>query len=426
MYKPANIFKTQLFRVSSLNTLSIVVRIAGGLLASKMIALFIGPSGMALTGNLRNFLTSVDAFSTLGLQNGIIKYTAEHEKDDCKLKQVLATVCLSIFATVVVVSFLLLMLSSYFSSWIFNGNQNYSWVLQLLAVVLPFYTGSLVFVAILNGFGSYKQVIWINIFGNAAGVVMSAILIWQMGLSGAFWGIVLSPVLVFLFSLFYISKQIVLSNIFKMKCFDKHLLKKLLSYSLMSLVTALLGPVVYISIRNYIVEVDGAEQAGYWEAMGRIATFYMLFVSTLLTLYFLPKLSVAKTNKETKNIFFSYFKSIVPLYAVGLLVVYILRFFIVKLLFSADFLPMTDLFAWQLLGDFFKVCALILGFEFFAKKMTSAFILVEGFLFLVLYCFSKIFISVYGSEGAVMAHALTGFLNFILLSVYFKIKYKTL
>lgn len=422
MDKIANIFKTQLFRVSSLNSLSILVRIAGGLLASKMIALFIGPAGMALTGNLRNFLTSIDAFTTLGLQNGIIKYTAENEHDEVILQRSLATICLSTLVAVVMCSILLFVPSFYWSSLIFNGNEQYSWVFRLLALILPFYTGSLIFIAILNGLGKYKQVIYLNMWGNALGVIMSAVFIWQLGLSGAFWGIVLSPVIVFAISVFYLGRQLSIISFFKRSYFDPSLLRGLFSYSLMSLVTAVLGPVVFISIRTHIVQCAGISHAGYWEALSRVATFYLMFATTLLTIYFLPKLSVAKDNSDTRSVFLSYFKTVVPIYAAGLMLVYVLRFFIIRILFSTSFLPMEDLFCWQLAGDFFKVCSLILAFEFFAKKMAKAFIVTEVLSFTVLYSSSLVLINHFGSEGAVMAHALTYFVLTAGLAVYFRKK----
>lgn len=97
-----------------------------------------------------------------------------------------------------------------------------------------------------------------------------------------------------------------------------------------------------------------------------------------------------------------------------------MRFFIVRLLFTKDFVPVTNLFFWQLLGDVFKVCALILGYQFFAKKKTSAFILTELFSLAVLYFFSLYFIKIYGIEGVVMGYALDNFVYFILLLFYFR------
>lgn len=417
-----NIIRTQLFRISSLNLLSILVRVAGGLLSSKMIALFIGPAGMTLTGNLRDFLSSVDIFSTLGLQNGIIKYTAENENDVNKLRRIMATVSLSIIAGIIICSLVLLLPAQYWSTRVFDGAVNYAWVFRALAIALPLYTGNLVFVALLNGLGNYKEVIYLNIWGNVLGVLLSAIIIWQLGINGALIGLVIYPAILFFFSLYYVQRRFTSFDFLKFSNFDSSLLRGLFSYSVMSIITATLAPFISISIRSMIIESSNINEAGYYTAINRIASFYLMFASTLLTLYFLPKLSVAKTNKETQNVFLSYYKSIVPLYAVSLVSIYVLRLVIIKLLFSTQFLPMSHLFAWQLTGDFFKICSLILGYEFFAKKLTKAFIITEIFSFCVLYVSSSVLINKYGSEGAVMAHALTYFAYLVVLVTYFRKK----
>ena len=81
-----------MFKLTSLNSLSVIFKIGIGLITSKLLAIYIGPSGMALVGNFRNFLNSIESFSTLGFQNGIIKYTAESKKDEFELKKIVATV----------------------------------------------------------------------------------------------------------------------------------------------------------------------------------------------------------------------------------------------------------------------------------------------------------------------------------------------
>jgi len=377
---------------------------------------------MTLTGNLRDFLSSVDIFSTLGLQNGIIKYTAENEKDNDKLRHIIATVSLSILVGIILCILVLLLPAQYWSVRVFSGTVQYAWVFRALAIILPLYTGNQVFIALLNGLGNYKQVIYLNIWGNIFGVMLSAVLLWQYGLTGAFIGLIIYPAILFFFSLHYIRRSFRSFEFFNFRYFDATLLKGLFSYSLMSVVTAILSPVISISIRNMITKSATIADAGYYTSLSRIASFYLMFVSTLLTLYFLPKLSTAKTNKETQKVFLSYFKSIVPLYAIGLFSVYILRFFIIKLLFSSQFLPMENLFVWQLAGDFFKISSLILGYEFFAKKMTVAFIITEILSFCILYVSSTVLIVKYGAEGAVMAHAFTYLIYLIVLVIYFRKK----
>lgn len=93
-----------MFKITSLNSLSIAIKIGIGLITSKILALFVGPGGMALVGNLRNFLTSLESISTLGFQSGIIKYVAENQKNKEVLQKIIATVFISLVFIALVLS----------------------------------------------------------------------------------------------------------------------------------------------------------------------------------------------------------------------------------------------------------------------------------------------------------------------------------
>ena len=391
-------------------------------MASKMIAVFIGPAGLALTGNFRNFIRQAEVFGTLGFENGIIKYIAENEKDEQKRKSVIATVLYSVLAAVIVLSIFLLLFAGYLNVLFFGEEHEYSWIFRVTILALPWYIGNLIFVGILNGLTRYKYVIKINIWGNVTGVLLSAVLIWKLGVPGALLGLIISPSLMFIISFYLIKKELGGFSFLNFKNFDKTILKGLSSYSLMSLVTTAIGPVVAISIRTHLIDDYSENEAGFWEAITRISFFYLMFVSTLLTVYFFPKLSASKTDKETNTIFWNYYKTIVPVFGLGLILIFVLKNFIVRLLFDVDFLPMTNLFLWQLVGDFLKVCAFILGHEFFAKKMTRAFIITELLSYIILYFSSHYLIQLYGSQGAVMGHAVTYFIYLIVLGYNFRKK----
>jgi PST family polysaccharide transporter len=188
----------------------------------------------------------------------------------------------------------------------------------------------------------------------------------------------------------------------------------------MVLVSAVLGPIVFIAIRNNIIKQIGIEEAGFWETITRISSYYMMFSSTILTVYFFPKLAIAKNSLETKKVFWMYYKSILPLFIIGLTCIYFLRYFIIELLFTKAFMPVSSLFFWQLLGDVIKVSSLILGFQFLAKKLTLAFILSEIFSLTVLYFTSNFLITVYGIQGIVMAQAFDNFIYLLVLVIYFR------
>ncbi|MFV8392666.1 O-antigen translocase [Flavobacterium sp. LB2P6] len=414
------IAQTQLFKITSLNSLSVILKIGIGLITSKLLAVFVGPSGMALVGNLRNFLTSLEGISTLGFQNGIIKYVAENDKNENQLKKIITTVFICLVCIATVLSGVLYFFASYWNRQIFGNNFEYAIVFKALALALPWYAISVFLLSVLNGLGQFKRVIWVNIIGNAIGLLVSIGMIFNYQTLGALLSLVLSPALLFFVTFYYINKEINFFKTIRMYQFDYQVVKNLSSYSLMALVSTVLGPLVYLLIRNHVIQNIGLEQAGFWETMTRISTYYMLFVTTILTVYFLPKLAVAKNNLETKRVFWSYFKSILPIFIIALKVLYFSRFFIVNLLFTHAFLPVTTLFFWQLAGDVLKVGSLILGYQFFAKKLTVAFIVSELFSLLVLYFLSIYLVDLYGIQGVVMAQAFDNFIYLLVLVVYFR------
>ena len=81
-----------LYKVASLNSAAVITRIVSGFLTSKAIAYFIGAEGMALVGNLRDFLRFAQSFSILGLYNGVVKYIAEFKDNTKELSKTISTV----------------------------------------------------------------------------------------------------------------------------------------------------------------------------------------------------------------------------------------------------------------------------------------------------------------------------------------------
>lgn len=414
------IARLPLFKITSLNSLSVLVKIGVGVVSSKVMAVFVGPSGLALVGNFRNFITSIEALSTLGLQNGVVKYVVDTKDDEAALKKVLATVFVSLAAMVLVISVGLVVFAQVWSSWLFGSNSDFSTIFLALALALPWYAASILLVSVLNGLGQFQQVIRVNLWGNILGLLVSLVLVWQLHTQGALLSLVIPPALLFVIVFYYLNQKIHFADLLSWQAFDRKLLWQLSSYSLMALVATVLGPLVYVQVRNLVIGQLGLVQAGYWEAMTRISSYYFLFIATLLSVYFLPKLAEAKTNKATQQIFFTYYKAVLPLFILGLLALYIGRNFWVPLLFSKDFAPVTDLFFWQMVGDVFKAASLILGYQFFAKKMTLSFILCELASLSAFYVATLICLPRFQLQGVVMAQALAYVGYFFLLVWVFR------
>lgn len=414
------IVNSTLFKITSLNSFSVGLKIGIGLITSKILAIFVGPGGMALVGNLRNFLTSLESISILGFQNGIVKYIAENQKNEEELKKTIATVFISLICVALILSGVLYFFASFWNDKILEHNADNTLVFKVLALALPWYTVSVFLLSVLNGLSKFTKVIWVNITGNLIGLAVSLVMILKFQTLGALLAIVITPSLLFFITFYFVQKEIQFLKIIRLQSYDFTIIKNLLPYSLMALVSSVLGPIVLLAVRNNLIEKLGLDQAGFWETMTRISSYYLLFVSTILTVYFLPKLSKAQGNDQTKSIFWQFYKTILPVFCFGLLVIYFSRYYIIQLMFTKEFLPVTSLFFWQLIGDVFKVAALILGYQFFAKKLTKAFIISDLFSLITLYFLSLFFVNYYGIEGMVMAQALDNFIYFVVLAVYFR------
>ncbi len=393
--------------MASLNSVSVIVKIIAGFLTSKFIAIFIGAEGLALVGNLRNFVSAARTFSILGMYNGVVKYIAEHKHNKTELSKLLSTTYYLGFTATVIVCAISYYFSEAINDYIFKEYNNYGYIIRIFAIALPFYALNMLAFSIMNGFSKFKYLIIFNIFGQILGAAITIILIWQKQIDGALIAVVIAESLLFFITLVGIYNTRNLSPLIKATNFNFGFVKKLSSFSIMALFSAILLPLVAFLIRSYLIDELGLQSAGMWEAMNRISKYYLMFVSSLLALYILPRFSEIDTIKEFRKEVFSFYKTIIPVFAAGLILIYFLRHIIIKILFTTEFEPVADLFFWQLLGDFVKVLSIVIAYQFLAKKMFWHYIITEAFSVSILYLTSIYFVDKFGLKGANIAHFVT-------------------
>lgn len=409
-----------LFKITSLNSVHILLKLVFGFITSKALAIFVGANGMAYVGNFRAFLNVVENFSLLGIQNAIVKYVAEYQHDKPKLKSVLATFGLLLLTSSIVISLVLIFGANYLSKEIFHHSEIYSFVFYVLAIVFPLYVFSTFCISVVNGFQEYKKVIYIQIISSSIALLFSVFLIYYYNTFGALMSLVLAPVFVFFVSLFYLRNVISFSDVFSFQSFDFLVVKNLSEYVLMALVSGVIGSFVLLEIRTDVIEITGLKNAGIYEGLQRISSYYLLFISSIMAIYFYPKL--AEQNSNTKAIILNYLKTIIPVFAIGLGLIYVLRKFIIQILFSTEFETMESLFLWQLVGDLLKAVSLIFGTILIATKQTKAFIITEIISLFIMYYSTNWMLHAIGIDGIVIAHTFTYFMYLLILVIYFRKK----
>ncbi|GAA4245734.1 MULTISPECIES: O-antigen translocase [Winogradskyella] len=408
-----------LVKAANLNMANLSLRIIAGILISKFIAIYIGPQGMALIGNLRNFLSAIQSLAISGLYKGVVKFVNEFKDNAVELTKTLSTVFYFGFFSSVFLAFVCYFNAGFINDIIFSSNYNYIYVIETLAIVLPFYALNMFAFSIMNGFSKHKFLLLINILSQILGLLVTLILIYQENIDGALLAIVITPALNLLITIVGIAFRKSLVSSIKITQVSLSILNKLSPYMIMALVSAIALPIVMIIIRNYLIDEVGIKSAGYWTAMTRVSDYYLMFINSLMALYILPRFSEINSKTAFRKEVFSFYKTIMPVFLVLLLIIYLSRSLLVNLLFTEDFKPVEDLFGYQILGDIARVLSMVIAYQFLAKKMFAHFLILEVFLFVVMFFSSIYLIDEFGLKGAVMGHCLSYFMYFGIILLLF-------
>lgn len=398
-------FQADIVKVFSLTAISTLVKMLTGLVSVKVVATIIGPSGIALLGQLNNFATIVMTMASGGINSGITKYVAEYKDSDDKVKDLLSTALRITVWCSLAVGLCMILLHRFLSTLIMLSPE-YGYVFIIFGFTVFLYALNMMLTSVLNGYKEFKKYVSVNIVGSLLGLLFTLGFILTLGLRGALISAVTFQSVMFFVTLWMIRKLPWVSWGFFKRHIETDILKKYFRYTVMTLVTAATVPVSQMLLRGYVISEISPIEAGWWEGMNRISNMYLMIITSSFSVYYLPRLSEIQDNKELRSEILRSYKVVVPTLLTGFVLVYLLRYWVVKILFTADFLPMTSLFIWQLLGDFFKICSWLLAFLMIAKSMTRVFVVTEVVFAIIFVVLGFTFMQWNGVIGVTQAYAL--------------------
>ncbi|WP_391120060.1 O-antigen translocase [Psychrobacillus sp. L3] len=406
-------------KTSLLSGLSTVIKLLSGLVVNKVVAVYIGPAGIALIGQFQNFLSIITTFGNGAIGSGVTKYVAEfHESDVKRRNDFISASFIITFIFSVIIGALVFIGSSFLSEWILKTTE-YSGVFKLLGITLILISFNIILLSIINGIKRIKLFIAINICSSLLSLSVTSLLTIFFGVFGALLSMIIVQSIVLLITLPLVRKKLDLQ--FKMNIhIEKEILKKLLAFSLMAIVSVLSVSISQIAIRIHLIEKFSLEEAGYWQSVWMISTMYLMVMTTAFSTYYLPKLSELQKKGEIRKEIFSGYKIILPFTLITALMIYFLRDFIIAILFTPEFTEMRTLFAFQLIGDFLKMASWSLAFLMIAKAMTKTFIITEILFSVSFYFIAIVMTENYGLIGVTQAYAINYFIYFITMLIIFK------
>lgn len=405
-----------LITTSFLNAAAVAIKMLIMLGINKTLAIYVGPAGYAAVGQFQNAVQIITAIAGSSLNMGVTSYTAQYQHDENRQRVVWQTAGSIQVILSLLISFVIFIFNNELALWFFN-NYEFKDIFTWFAAALSLFCLNSFFLSILNGNKQIKLYTISNIVGSALSGTIAIILTIKGGLHGALVGLAIYQSLAFFVTLYicYRLSWFKWSNLIGK--IDQSTLNNLSKYALMSLSIAVCGPTTYILIRDHLIQEFGLNTAGYWEAGMRISSAYLLFFTTTMSIYFLPKVAAMTDGLEIKKLLFCDYKKIAIFSIAASIPIYIFDDFLINFLFTSSFLPVVDLLPYIIIADNIKVAAWVISYALIAKGAMKIFIAGEFIFSFIYFLLALIFVSHFGLNGVLIASVITS--GLYLFYVYF-------
>ena len=186
---------------------------------------------------------------------------------------------------------------------------------------------------------------------------------------------------------------------------------------------AIFAPICLIGatlfVRFYLNKKLGYNYAGSWEGMWRLSAMYIMFITTTFQFYLLPTFSNL-TNIDLKKEIFKVWTYSIPAIILTTAGVYLLKDFIIHIIFSDEFSLINSIILFHLVGDIFKINTWVLGNVLISKASTKAFITFQIVWAIVFSTLVIIFVNKYGFVGVSYAYFGACVIHFFSMNFYFR------
>jgi enterobacterial common antigen flippase len=322
----------------------------------KILAVFLGPSGVGILSVLNHFHTVAVTGIGLGLGTGIVKYVSsfQHTGDEPSVQRVLSNAFSITFIVSLVAFVVSLFLGPQLSRWMLSDTR-YSLFIVLYAVSFPIAVFPIITNSFLQGLKRITSLAKINVFRGSISLLFIIPLVYFLRLQGAVLSVIIITAVHLLLNAYYLGKEEHRYSVVKRPSFDADLLKKLFQYGLTSL---LVGTAYYLShlfLKIIIVNSLGIEMNGIYQPIWALTMTYLTLVLSSMSAYSYPRLceldAVRDINEELNGIL----RVAVVLITPAMFFLLLARGPLIQLLYTRQFLAATEFMPIQIMGDFFKV-----------------------------------------------------------------------
>lgn len=395
-----------------------VFSIVISVLRAKIIAVFLGATGMGISGLFYSAMGLIGVVSNFGLDTSAVKSLSATENTSREISIIKRLAWLSaILGAVLTVVF-----SPVLSQLTF-GNTDYALAFVWIALAVLIKQLTVGQLAILQGLRKIELLAKANLAGSFLGLLVTIPLYYFFRIDAIVPAILVTVAVSFMVNAYYVSRLNMRSDkVTNRQAFreGKPMLSLGLSLSFITILTTLAA----YALQIYISHCGGLQQTGFFNAGFAIVNSYVGLVFNAMASDYFPRLSaVSHDRAQTREIVtqqsFTAILIITPVVAFFML----LAPFVVQILYSREFMPIVLFVSWSMLGMLFKAVSWSMGYMLIARSDSKLFMATSiGFnsVFLANNIAGYYF---YGLQGLGISFLVNHILHFAVLKVIVRNRY---
>lgn len=410
----------RLLQVTAMTGLLTLLRMAMGFVIAKVVAIYTGPTGLAMLGQVQSMVGSLNGIINAPAGSGVVRYTAENKEQGFNA---CAPWWRAALQWVLIISAIAIPLGMLLAKPIASGlfkNASLAWVVVATVCVLPFAAIGTLCNSVINGQQLYRRYVGLGMLSVliSGGVMLTMIAFYNI--QGALLAAAVQAALIGVVMLVANLRQPWFKLRYWWGAVEPKARKQVGGYMLMAITSALTVPVSLILVRNILIDQVGWDATGQWQAVYKISEVYLGVITMALGTYYLPRLSSLIGVDAIVSEIHKTARVIIPIVAVMALGVYLLRDVAISLLFTEEFRSARELFAIQLTGDVIKIASWLYAYPMLSRGATKWFMGTEILFSLSFVALTYLFVANMGLKGATVAYLVNYSLYFVM--TFFNIK----
>lgn len=340
-----------------------------GIIRSKFIAIWLGPSGFGLMSLFNSVITLIFSISNLGLASSAVRDISKANQIDdggIQLSKTIKSINKCVILTGLIGCFLTISFSSLLS-WFTFGSSCYTNSFIVLSVVI-FINGIYgAHYAVLQGVRRLPLMAKARIIGSFIGTSVTLPLFCFYREKAIVPSLVITSFVTYIISSFYVRKiklVVVKQSIIESLKIGKSTIK----LGIMMALTVISVSVVEFFVKTFITKLGGISEVGLYQAGWTLNAQYLGLVFTAMATDYFPKLSsISHDNNLVKKSMNEQAEIAILILGPMIAIMMVAMPIIILYLYSSDFLKIVPMARWLMFGSLIKAGSWAVSFVFLAK-----------------------------------------------------------